>query len=377
LRTVHIDTSTQREGSVTAAAGKEFAWHISVRDARTLGSLEPVKDYFGHKDAHVEISSRLCGDATGSKDNGIMSSIDDNAIYAPALKGAYGGVHSHAPSPTPCPPPPYVPSKGCLMLIEDPIRRTKSQTASITLPGFICDAAKILHVHDSLHITSILEASAVWNQLEWCRVERCPNVEWVFNLRIGADGFRKLRTTWASHLLNARYIWKQSGSSPPRQSLLEGMTLLHLYCCPRLISIINTREFPRRLDSLETLEIMWCGDLRVAFGTIDIFPKLKHIRLHELPKLRGIMGTGNAQETAVWVPELETIRVRGCWSFRRLLFCDSKKVVLCDCEKEWWDRLEWNSKEWWDVRGVNPIQYKTTHPRYYKEKNMLRGSFLR
>jgi hypothetical protein len=55
------------------------------------------------------------------------------------------------------------------------------------------------------------------------------------------------------------------------------------------------------------------------------------------------MGTGNAQETAVWVPELETIRVRGCWSFRRLLFCDSK-VVLCDCEKEWWDRLEWNSK---------------------------------
>jgi hypothetical protein len=34
-------------------------------------------------------------------------------------------------------------------------------------------------------------------------------------------------------------------------------------------------------------------------------------------------------------------------------------------------------KEWWDVRGVNPIQYKTTHPRYYKEKNMLRGSFLR
>jgi hypothetical protein len=77
------------------------------------------------------------------------------------------------------------------------------------------------------------------------------------------------------------------------------------------------------------------------------------------------MGTGNAQETSVWVPELETITIRGCWSFRRLLFWDSKKVVVCDCEKEWWD-----------VRGVNPIRYKTTHPRYYKDMAMLDSSCL-
>jgi hypothetical protein len=89
---------------------------------------------------------------------------------------------------------------------------------------------------------------------------------------------------------------------------------------------------------LETLELMWCGDLSVAFDifseyVLDIiltqywtFPKLKHIRLHELPKLQSICGIGGW----IWAPELQTIKIRGCWSLKRLPVVQSNNVVVCD-----------------------------------------------
>jgi len=70
-------------------------------------------------------------------------------------------------------------------------------------------------------------------------------------------------------------------------------------------------------------------------------------------------------------PQLETIKIRGCWSLRKLPVVDNNKnrVVECDCEEEWWDRLEWES-------ATHRQQYKPTHPRHYK-KTMLRTSVLR
>ena len=77
---LRMDT-TQKEGSNTTATKTaamsgggspvEFDWYISVREARILGALVPVKDYFGPNDAHVVISTtpshthRLRADAAG------------------------------------------------------------------------------------------------------------------------------------------------------------------------------------------------------------------------------------------------------------------------------------------------------------------------
>jgi hypothetical protein len=36
---------------------------------------------------------------------------------------------------------------------------------------------------------------------------------------------------------------------------------------------------------------------------------------------------------------LETIKMRGCWSLRTLPVVSGNKVVSCDCEKEQWDKL--------------------------------------
>jgi hypothetical protein len=47
--------------------------------------------------------------------------------------------------------------------------------------------------------------------------------------------------------------------------------------------------------------------------TLD-FPKLKHIHLHELPKLHDMCG----HKVRMTAPELETVKIRGCWSLKRL-----------------------------------------------------------
>jgi hypothetical protein len=88
---------------------------------------------------------------------------------------------------------------------------------------------------------------------------------------------------------------------------------------------------------------VWCSDLKEIFPFYDYLGakssdmqqestyevglgSLKHIHLHELPRVRGICG-GNGRLRA---PNLETIKIRGCWS----------QKVKCDYEKEWWDRLD-------------------------------------
>ncbi|KAL6653026.1 hypothetical protein ACP70R_011951 [Stipagrostis hirtigluma subsp. patula] len=414
-----IDT-TQKESTAAGdhTVGRpttEFDWHISIRDARLLGSLEPVKDYFGSHDAHVEIStistpSRPCADAAGSRNKGIKSSSRQrvqvnlrqhkgnalNADVAAAIKD--NGMKQQAnevdsgawTTMSVCPPPPGVPPQGCYIHIEDQKTATRLRTASITLPGFICDSAKILHVHDSLFITNILASplgSTTWSHLEWCQVERCPKLDHVFSSRTSNVNiiFENLKTIWASHLPKARFIceWEILTSAFLAARAFVNLTLLHIYCCPRLVYSISVPiTFTDTMRSLETLEIMWCGDLTVVIKEQQdqghsrifwIFPKLKRIHLHELPMLRGI----SYIEVPMVAPSLETIKIRGCWSFKRLPlrlppgkpYADDKKVVECDCEKEWWDRLEWDSEEHFNY-------YKPTHPRYYK-KTMLRGCVLR
>ncbi|GJN24334.1 hypothetical protein PR202_gb12071 [Eleusine coracana subsp. coracana] len=73
--------------------------------------------------------------------------------------------------------------------------------------------------------------------------------------------------------------------------------------------------------------MVWCGDLRAVFPSdadVDVdqhqqeaaaeiitvnFPRLRRVHLHELPMLRGICGRWR-----VYAPNLETIKIRGCWS---------------------------------------------------------------
>ena len=76
----------------------------------------------------------------------------------------------------------------------------------------------------------------------------------------------------------------------------------------------------------------------------------------------------------MYAPKLESVKIRGCWSLRHLPAASSDRSsvkVECDCEKEWWDRLEWNGLD----GKHHPSLYRPVHSRYYKKK-LLRGSVL-
>ena len=397
-------TSTATAGTSVAPAAaphgsrpsSEFDWHISVRDARLLGSLKPVYSY--SRKAYVEISSPPHPTVVGggSKDEGIFKSAGSREqqlvvnLQRQPVPAVYTDISvdrlqqaSEGGDDTlgimwmwPCPDVPNLPEKRCYMHIQDQIK-TKlppggEETSTITVPEFVIYCAKILHVHDCLSITSITshEYGSEWPDLEWCRIERCPKLDFVFDNVQRIDFTYQLRILWASQLLKSRYISTSNG-----YRIFPHLTLLHLDFCPRLIHVLPLtmglcRGDEDSLRLLETLEIAWCGDLKEIFPFEEDkpnskdFPKLKSIHLHELPSLQHICGVRMS------APNLETVKIRGCWSLRRLPDIGrSNKVVECDCEKEWWDRLEWDDRSQVD-------NYRPIHPRYYK-KTMLRSSVLR
>jgi len=282
----------------------------------------------------------------------------------------------------PCPDAPDLSQQSCCYLHIQDQTRTKS-------PDFVIRCGKILHVHDGTcgSVPSTTKYGSEWFNLEWCRIERCPISDCVFATgdAVGRIVFGyRLRTFWASQLSKARYIWKWSEPWGHTRRF-PVLTLLHLDCCPRLIHVLPLSK-PMIGDTimarLETLEIVWCGDLREVFP-LDVyakshverepqpvmldFPGLKRIHLHELPKLQRICALRMS------TPNLETVKIRGCWSLTRLPTIgggdSTNKAVECDCEKEWWDRLEWDDPS-------HARRYKTVHSPYYK-KTLLRGSVLR
>ncbi|KAM3391595.1 hypothetical protein ACQJBY_012969 [Aegilops geniculata] len=258
----------------------------------------------------------------------------------------------------------------CHELMEDAQISSNSGLSSPHFPDPIYPYVTSLHVYDCSTITSISapERDKTWPRLRWCRVERCPKIHTVFHTPRGSERlhlFMLLRTFWASQLLMAHYIsnWPASvryrphyDFFGPHYDFFNDLELLHLDYCPRLIHGLPIQVFPQRryislseikqrryiLGHLGTIEILCCGDLREIFPLhfyheienqkeeAIVFPVLKHIHLHELPKLQHICVPNVA------APMLETVKIRGCWSLKRLpAVGDNTKPPQVDCEKDW------------------------------------------
>ncbi|GJN34514.1 hypothetical protein PR202_gb23181 [Eleusine coracana subsp. coracana] len=427
LSKLRIDTTM--ESSTNATSGSSWSsllarynWYISLNDARLLQSLVPFKS--GTKEERIIKSSGQVGLEYLQKQQQLPEISNPSVCVEVAItlknhmRHISEGDDDDAPTITetwPCPHAPNLNPEHCYMYIQDqPVRnrlpkRARSEFIStgITVPDMICDNTSILHVHDSKSITRVPGPAppvegARWNALKWCRVERCPSLDCVFTCPSGSNDmimFTYLATLWSSQLLKVHCIWDVSRPSSVDFYSFQMLKFVHLDLCPRLthmlplsskthvlLPLYATVIHETCLGSLETLEILWCGNLRAVFpldtytegiescqdqqqqhkGIIVKFPHLKRIHLHELPMLQGICGSGR-----IYAPELESIKIRGCWSLMCLPILDKNKVE-CDCEKEWWDRLQW------DRMDINhrPSLYKPIHPRYYK-KTFLRGSLLR
>ncbi|KAI4978844.1 hypothetical protein ZWY2020_015597 [Hordeum vulgare] len=143
-----------------------------------------------------------------------------------------------------------------------------------------------------------------------------------------------------------------------------------------LIYVLPLSETADTLPHLDTLEIVCCGDLREVFPLdpkqkrqrIIECPKLRRIHLYELPSLQHICGSRMS------APNLETVKIRGCWSLRGLpaVSRNNEKLPSVDCEKDWWDNLEWDGVE----ADHHPSLYVHRHSSYYKAQQP-RGTVLR
>uniref|UniRef100_A0A8I7B8T4 Disease resistance protein At4g27190-like leucine-rich repeats domain-containing protein n=1 Tax=Hordeum vulgare subsp. vulgare TaxID=112509 RepID=A0A8I7B8T4_HORVV len=244
------------------------------------------------------------------------------------------------------------------------------------LGSLLGNYVKSLHVHDVL-VLAIMPQHGDWGMLRWCCVERCSKMNIVFPGNSYA--VRALETFWASDLLMARSIWSKGPHTIVYCHYIsfENLQRLQLRSCPRLQVVLPLwfSSFP----SLETLHIIHCGDLSHVFILAEkypeeinthgvLFPKLTTIHLHDLPKLQQIC------EVKMVAPMLESIKIRGCWSLRRLPSVGSRgrgeKKPAVEMEKDVWDALEWDA-------GHRPDHFEApVHSRYYKEK-LPRVSVLR
>ncbi|XP_073363723.1 uncharacterized protein [Aegilops tauschii subsp. strangulata] len=252
---------------------------------------------------------------------------------------------------------------------------------------FAMNKTKSLHVHDNSSVTTVIPGHMVsiesnvltWN-LKSCHVVRCPKMRTVFNIDWRYYYFEELVEFWAADLLSAHCIWsKQRVSDFQDNRSFAKLESIHLFSCPRLTFVLRWSRL-YILRSLEILHITFCGDLKQVFpvepeilariatsqckGALE-FPNLKHIYLHQLFKLQQIC------EAKMFSPKLETIKVRGCWALRRLPAVGRDNRPVVDCEKDWWEKLEWDGLE----TGHDPSLFKPRHSAYYK-KPLPRGSVL-
>uniref|UniRef100_K3XR57 Disease resistance protein At4g27190-like leucine-rich repeats domain-containing protein n=1 Tax=Setaria italica TaxID=4555 RepID=K3XR57_SETIT len=201
-----------------------------------------------------------------------------------------------------------------------------------------------LHVHDHSSITfcSIKRILEQFVNMRWCMIDWCPKLQTVFRKNfdhIHVKSFMSLETFKASHLREVQCIWSKGirfidDDADPFLAFGK-LRNIHLHSCPSLKFVLPWSF--ATLPSLEIIHITYCA-------TTIKFPRLKRIHLHDLPMLQQIC------ETDMLALALETIKVRGCWSLRRLPAIHSgrgndKAPALVDYEEDWWDKLQWDGLE--------------------------------
>lgn len=405
LQELQIDTTHQFSSSLGSHQATASTWrdviNISVRDARLLGSLVPIRDHFLNKNLHIDISSpnhtaSSCSVDDDDNSDSIIIATSGCSISKKqmALEGRLRGqpyvkdvsFYQHQlPRGSSdnawmwdCP---RAPQRDAYIKVEDRMQQETLRPGLET--DLLCGHGTVLHMHDSVSISSIpFSAVSSWAKLLWCRVERCHRLDAVFCSPeggwMGDEGpqvvFLSLQTLWASQLPVARSIWTWSMAVQPDECSFVDLGYVHVDNCPRLLHVLPL-SMSITLAKLHTLEIVCCDTLTEIFpvpdkrqGQVIYFLRLRRLHLHELPALRCLSGH------RMFAPNLETVRVRGCWSLRRLpAVSRSGRKPIVDCEKEWWDRLEWDGAR----HDHDASLYETRHPQYGRKARLLKGTLLR
>ncbi|XP_037403742.1 uncharacterized protein LOC119266614 [Triticum dicoccoides] len=354
--------------------------HAVVVDVRLTHSLWNLISSYRQDDAHFNIHVTSSPDGIiqyeiTSKD--MIGTSDQESLHL-IPKDQYGevlGMVGAAPMQA-FPQPPSTKFDRHVEIAEGSFYVERELGRALGLGHLMEHYVESLHVHD-VSVRTIAPQGHWWGKLRWCCMERCPKVDTVFPGN--SFTFTALETLWVSDLLMARSILSKGSRFYPYGNTKSFQNLQHLQLrsCPSLQFVLPlwVSSFP----SLETLHIIHCGNLshifildeeyREEITTRGVqFPKLTTIQLHDLPNLQQIC------EVKMVAPALKSIKIRGCWSLRRLPSVgargNGKKKPAIEIEKDVWDALEWDARH-------RPAHFEApVHSCYYKEK-LPRVSVLR
>nr|CAD1832878.1 unnamed protein product [Ananas comosus var. bracteatus] len=207
---------------------------------------------------------------------------------------------------------------------------------------YIMKFANSLFIHDN---TSNFTMGIRFRDLKCFRIERCPNLEFIFSWEDEYNYLLELESIWLSQLPTLKALCKQAR--------IWQLKHIDLEFCARLEYVFSPLSV---LHDLETINVHYCGDLTTIFKSDDdnsedekgaapnLLPKLRSIHLQELPKLQHI------HKQNICASSLEAIKIMGCFNLKKLpLFSRSDDrsmgAVKISCEKDWWDKLQWDGLE--------------------------------
>ncbi|XP_020084992.1 uncharacterized protein LOC109707875 [Ananas comosus] len=230
---------------------------------------------------------------------------------------------------------------------------------------YIMEFVNSLFVHSN---TSNFTMDIKFRDLKCLRIERCPNIRFIFEtVSVDDHDLVKLESIWLSHLPRLKALCKQVR--------IGQLKHIHLEFCTRLEYVFPSLS---ELHDLETINIRYCNDLTAIFISDDdskdkrgaapmLLPKLRSIHLQELPKLQHIY------KANICAPSLEELKFRGCFNLRKLpLFRQPEaclmRAVKISCEQDWWDKLQWDRLEF----NHRSSHFNPKHCPYYKKRMKAR-----
>ncbi|KAK6230439.1 hypothetical protein QUC31_001957 [Theobroma cacao] len=206
-----------------------------------------------------------------------------------------------------------------------------------------------------------------------CSINECEGIECVVDLSLSAcNALQNIEYLFLEKLCNLRELvrvgvaaeFESTSHAPTPPATFSSLKLLQLCCCSRIKKLLPV-ELLQGLQNLETIDIVLCEEMEEIIaseenhkgeGTTFILPKLKSLRLDELPKLKSICTGGimissdSLQQLFIYkCPELKRIPLslplleKGQPSPPPFL-----KTIIVDT-REWWESVEWDQPDVEDV----------------------------
>ena len=149
-----------------------------------------------------------------------------------------------------------------------------------------------------------------------------------------------------NHLGNLNSISELAGHRGLRFHSLRSIEVNY---CNQMKYLLSCGDFIQTLPNLEVIDVRGCENLEKLFNDESgqnispdpMVPKLKILRLNELPKFKTL-----CRHKETW-PCLEQVEVWDCDGLRRLPLTNQNAGTIkkINGEPEWWDALEWDDDQ--------------------------------